>query len=387
MPISPSPSSRDCVGSKPRAVVLDHRDHGPPFAVRTMLTRARLRVLDDVRERLLHDPVERGLDLAGSRSLAEPRPRTRRRVRLLGEGLDRVARAQARARSRRAPSVAARPRAGARPAASRPRARAALRPPSRSSLVLRGSSSDRQAEQDRRQRLTGLVVQLAREPPPLELLGLDDAPERVARDPLRQSIATAARAANALGDPEVLVGEPRVAPALSCATMTPIGRSRTTSGTQSPVRAPMRRASAWSTSGSSISESTRSLRRRSSTRPLFDRAGASVTPTTRRRPRRPPPRSRSRRPVAGSAIVTSRASISSRRRTATSSSSRGARSRSRARSPPRSATRAGATTVSPTRTAGRSRSRPPPGCEELDELLVLLGEVAPPAFSVRYRFP
>ena len=43
-----------------------------------------------------------------------------------------------------------------------------------------------QAEQDRRQRLPGLVVELARQASPLELLRIDDAPQHVARDPLRE---------------------------------------------------------------------------------------------------------------------------------------------------------------------------------------------------------
>ncbi len=39
-----------------------------------------------------------------------------------------------------------------------------------------------QAEQDRRQRLPRLVVQLTRETPPFDLLSLDDTPQRVALD-------------------------------------------------------------------------------------------------------------------------------------------------------------------------------------------------------------
>ena len=67
-------------------------------------------------------------------------------------------------------------------------------------------------------------------------------------------------------------------PSLLCAAITPIGRSATIIGTKSPERRPMRRASSWSTSTSSSVESTRSLRRRSSTRPLFEPLRASDRP-------------------------------------------------------------------------------------------------------------
>src|SRR5215831_14460355 len=60
-------------------------------------------------------------------------------------------------------------------------------------------------------------------------------------------------------------------PRRSYATTIPIARSRTTSGTNSPALACTSRGSVWSTSGSSISESTRSLRRDESARLLAAR--------------------------------------------------------------------------------------------------------------------
>ena len=81
-------------------------------------------MLDDVRQRLLDDPVERRLDLARQPLVAELRLEVDAHAGLLAERVARAARAPARARSRRAPTGAARPRAGARPGASRRRARA-----------------------------------------------------------------------------------------------------------------------------------------------------------------------------------------------------------------------------------------------------------------------
>jgi hypothetical protein len=70
----------------------------------------------------------------------------------------------------------------------------------------------------------------------------------------------------------------RSAASLSNAWMTPIARSPTNSGTKRAARIPIRLANSRSTSGSSMSESSRSLRRRSSTRPLFDAARSSRMP-------------------------------------------------------------------------------------------------------------
>ena len=70
----PEPVVRGRVRVEARAVVLDDRgDATPALRVSRMLTRARAGVLDDVRQRLLHDPVERRLDLARQPLVAELR--------------------------------------------------------------------------------------------------------------------------------------------------------------------------------------------------------------------------------------------------------------------------------------------------------------------------
>ena len=128
-----------------------------------------------------------------------------------------------------------------------------------------------QPEQDRGQRLPGLVVELAREPPALQLLRLHDAAERIARDALRQLDGDGGAGRERLGQPQVVVGEARVA-ALPCrgsrARRSP-GRARSAAPTCRCARRSAASTS-WCTSGSSITESMRSLRRRSRTAPLFE---------------------------------------------------------------------------------------------------------------------
>ena len=92
---------------------------------------------------------------------------------------------------------------------ARRRARAA-RPAAASSVGRSSASSTRlQPEQDRRQRLPGLVVQLAREPLPLELLRADDAAQRVAGDALGEVDGDGRACGEGLGQAQVLVGEAR----------------------------------------------------------------------------------------------------------------------------------------------------------------------------------
>ena len=91
---------------------------------------------------------------------------------------------------------------------------------------------------------------------------------------------------------------------------TPIARPRATSGTYSAAWTPSRLVAWWSISGSSSTESTRSLRRRSSTLPAFDPVSASSVPTI---PSSSSPSAAATRssPSSGSAIRTSRALTSS----------------------------------------------------------------------------
>ena len=59
------------VGSKPVSVVLDHRGHDSLPACHEHADLCGPRVLDDVGQRLLHDAVERRLDIPGETLVAE----------------------------------------------------------------------------------------------------------------------------------------------------------------------------------------------------------------------------------------------------------------------------------------------------------------------------
>ena len=112
-------------GSKPRPSSSTTTTADPSLRIERDADTTRVGVLDDVRQRLLHDAVERGLD---SRRAGAPRragPRGRPRGPTARRRSPRAARARARARSRRARSVAARPPAAGRSGASRRRARGA----------------------------------------------------------------------------------------------------------------------------------------------------------------------------------------------------------------------------------------------------------------------
>ena len=85
----------------------------------------------------------------------------------------------------------------------------AARASARSAIAL-GLLDRLQAEQHRRQLLPGLVVELARQPPALELLRLDDATERVARDARRQVDSHRGARREGLGEAQVAVAEARV---------------------------------------------------------------------------------------------------------------------------------------------------------------------------------
>src|SRR5262249_61493550 len=68
-----------------------------------------------------------------------------------------------------------------------------------------------QSEQDRRERLSRLVVQLPCEPTSLDLLAGDDAAERVARDTLRQVDGDRRAHRELLGQTEIGAGETVIA--------------------------------------------------------------------------------------------------------------------------------------------------------------------------------
>ena len=130
MPTRPRPS----VARRRRVEAARRRPRRPPttafrLALQEDADAARAGVLDDVRERLLDDAVERRLGLGRQPLVAELRLEVDAQPALLAERLGEPLDAPARARSRRARTGAARPRAGARPAASRRRARGPTRSP------------------------------------------------------------------------------------------------------------------------------------------------------------------------------------------------------------------------------------------------------------------
>ena len=94
------------------------------------------------------------------------------------------------------------------------------------------------------------------------------------------STATAARAANVSASRKSSSVKRGSGPSLSWISSTPIAWSRAISGTHMPVRAASCRETSWCTSGSSSTESMRSLRRRSSTAPLFDPEREIVVPSS-----------------------------------------------------------------------------------------------------------
>ena len=67
-----------------------------------------------------------------------------------------------------------------------------------------------ETEEDRRERLPRLVVQLPREPAPLELLRRDDAPEGIPRHAFGEVDCDGRAAGEGLGEAKVVVGEAAV---------------------------------------------------------------------------------------------------------------------------------------------------------------------------------
>ena len=67
-----------------------------------------------------------------------------------------------------------------------------------------------QSEQDRGELLAGLIVQFAREPPPFELLRLDDSAQRIAWRRGVTGRRRRRRGGKGLGEAKIVVGEPRV---------------------------------------------------------------------------------------------------------------------------------------------------------------------------------
>ena len=204
-----------------------------------MLTILRMRVLHDVRQRLLHDAVERRLDLRRQAARLRARSRSERRCSVCSAN-DSVSRSSAGTRPKSSStfglSSTARRRTSCSVATTSSRRPAtAVCASSPSSAVLERLET----EQDRGQRLAGLVVQLACQPAPLELLRRRRrAGTRRARSAAERSTATDARVANVSASRRSLSVKRASGTSLSCAASKPIVRPRATSGTQSPVRAP-----------------------------------------------------------------------------------------------------------------------------------------------------
>ena len=114
-------------------------------------------------------------------------------------------------------------------------------------------------------------MEFARQAAPFELLALDDPAQRVPRDTVGEVDGDGGAAAKVSASRRSSSVNRGSAPRLLCAAITPIARSPDDQGHEEARAAfPCRRPASWSTSGSSRGESTRSLRRRSSTRPLFE---------------------------------------------------------------------------------------------------------------------
>ena len=193
MPRSPTPSSRT-----PRveagAVVLDHRGHrGLPPRDRDADV-VRVRVLDDVRERLLHDPVERRLDLARQPRLAERRVEVDANPRLLGERLG-----QPLERGHETEVVEhGRTQLDGEPAHVLERVDDGSRSSASAARAGWSASASSSGFRPRRIEVSAcrLVVELAREPPALELLRRTTRRTASRATRWESSTATAARVAN-----------------------------------------------------------------------------------------------------------------------------------------------------------------------------------------------
>ena len=236
-----------------------------------------------------------------------------------------------------------------------------------------------QPEQDRRQRLARLVVQLAREAPALQLLRVDHAAHGVACDALATARPRPPRARRRSRPGAGRRREKRASgPSLSWTATMPIARSRATQRHVQPgANAHPPRLLLVDLGIVEDGVDARALPALEHAARLGAAAAQAVAEQAVSRFTLAVDRGDPQLAVrAGSAISARRAPISSRTRRQTRSSSalevRLARER---RGRPRAAPRAAATTASPPRRGARSRSPPRPGCEQRDELLVLLGEV------------
>ena len=170
-------------------------------------------MLHDVRQRLLHDPVQRRFDLAGQSPLSETVLEIDRDPGLLGERLGQAL------ERRHEPEVVERLRSQldrelANVVQRRHDVLAQLGHRRVQLVPVDHLVEHLQPQHDRGQRLARLVVQLPGEPPALDLLRVDDPPQRIARDALRQIDRDRRARAERLREAQVGVGEARVRPEL-----------------------------------------------------------------------------------------------------------------------------------------------------------------------------
>ena len=190
------------------SVVLDHGRDDVGLSGQDDADRARLGVLDDVRQRLLDDSVERCFDM-GRKAVADLRLEFDAHSGLRGEGV-----AQS-LESRHEPEVVER----LRPQLHRDAAHIVQRP---NDLLAHAGQrlgafgvalrllDGLQSKEHRSQLLPGLVVELPSQAAPFELLRLHYSAKRVGRDPSRQVDGCRGAGSEGLCEAEVFIGEARV---------------------------------------------------------------------------------------------------------------------------------------------------------------------------------
>ena len=233
IPASPMPPRASSSASKPWPSSSIERRSPSAAAHEQDADSLRAGVLDDVRHRLLHDPVQRRLDLGGRRS-SPSRDSSSTAIPVASVKVS-TSRSSAATRPKSSSAFGRSSTASRRTSCKRRHDELAQASPSAAAVVL-GVLDRLQAEQDRGERLAGLVVQLPREPPALELLPFDDAPQRVALDAPRKIDGDGRTLREVLGEPQVGVREAGIAPGSVVREHDArSGRRATSSGTYSPV--------------------------------------------------------------------------------------------------------------------------------------------------------
>ena len=231
-PGEPEASSSVELGSKPRPSSSTTATTAPSFRCRRMLTRLRAGVLDDVRQRLLDDAVERRLGLGRQPLVAELRSRSTVEAALLAERFASRSTAGTSPKSSSADgrsSTASRrtfwsvETTSSRTDATASRASSAP-PPARAASARAGSRSAPGRSRRAARARAGA----------LELLRLDDTTDGVAADPLGQIDGDRRPRRERLRQAQVVLAEGRRGARLSCAITTPIARPRRSAERRAP---------------------------------------------------------------------------------------------------------------------------------------------------------